>query len=796
MDQYVQPGTQGLLRKQRLAAAVSAVVMAAALPGKAGAQMLEEVVVTATKRAESVMDVPLAITAISGKMIDAANLNNVKDLIAFTPGVTGNSKDSFIDVVSVRGIITNDFGVGGDPSIGLYKNYLYQGRNGSAVTSLYDIERAEILRGPQGFLFGRGAISGAMNIITVKPNTESVSGYAEVDVAERDHLAVEGAVNIPVSDELAFRLAAYHSEEDGYIKNRYEGLQGNKYGGHNTDAVRFSGLFQAEKLTANLMVEYENRNQSGSIYVPTGKGAGYENQVAIWGDLGYPTPDQVVNADMSLGNRDNSEVTSYGLRLDYELGFATFTSLTGYRDHTFDYAEDFDGLPIVLNSYGQDQNGDYFEQELRLVSDSDGPLNWYAGVSYYDESIDADLKQQMGEDVWCSVYWTQAETTCQDLFDYYKGYAAYYPDAEPVQYFYDYFGTFDWQGSPTGAMTDASRAKGKYNGYAAYLDLGYELNERWDGNLGVRYTRDEKDFSNFVYPTMSPVLGNRAALGFSTPEGPVSDTRTWDHVTPRVIVNFHPSADTLLFGSVTTGYKSGGFNSFGVTPAGPYGRTEAIPGEYKPSSYSPETSTSYELGYKGDLFEGSTRATANVFYYQYEDMQVTFFDGAAIQADNVGKLDGWGFEGSVGQGLGEYFELDAGIAWFDSEANQLQKICDGTDACEGQSIPWAPAWSGHLALTGNYELSGGELFGMAAYHFQTGQEAGWEPGSFTVSGYGELNLSVGYRLGQYAVTAYVDNATDEDYYDGGGTGDAVFVAYQFGPSRPRTVGMKLTMDFE
>ncbi|MBP6725005.1 MAG: TonB-dependent receptor, partial [Halioglobus sp.] len=196
MAQYAQPLTHGRPRKQRLAAAVSAVVVATALPGTALAQVLEEVIVTATKRSESVMDVPLAITAISGRMIDSANLDNVKDLIALTPGVTGNSKDSFIDVVSVRGIITNDFGVGGDPSIGLYKNYLYQGRNGSAVTSLYDIERAEILRGPQGFLFGRGAISGAMNIITNKPNTESLGGYAEVGVAERDHLTTEGAVNV------------------------------------------------------------------------------------------------------------------------------------------------------------------------------------------------------------------------------------------------------------------------------------------------------------------------------------------------------------------------------------------------------------------------------------------------------------------------------------------------------------------------------------------------------------------------------------------------------------------------
>jgi iron complex outermembrane receptor protein len=111
--------------RRRLAVAVSAAVMAGSLPGAALGQVLEEVIVTATKRSESVMEVPLAITAISGKMIDAANLDNVKDLIAFTPGVTGNSKDSFIDVVSVRGIITNDFGVGGDPSIGLYKNGLY-----------------------------------------------------------------------------------------------------------------------------------------------------------------------------------------------------------------------------------------------------------------------------------------------------------------------------------------------------------------------------------------------------------------------------------------------------------------------------------------------------------------------------------------------------------------------------------------------------------------------------------------------------------------------------------------------
>ena len=181
--------------------------------------MLDEITVTATKRAESVMDVPLAISAMSGEAIREFNLNDIKDLIAFTPGIAGNSKDSFLDFVNVRGIRTIDFGNGGDPSVSLYKNGLYQGRTGSAVSSLYDIERSEVLRGPQGFLFGRNSVSGAFNIITAKPHLEETDGYVELDAGERGVLVFEGAVNIPMSDTFAVRLAGYHSEEDGYVPN-------------------------------------------------------------------------------------------------------------------------------------------------------------------------------------------------------------------------------------------------------------------------------------------------------------------------------------------------------------------------------------------------------------------------------------------------------------------------------------------------------------------------------------------------------------------------------------------------
>src|SRR5210317_1811616 len=213
----------GALVPQRsaLSQAITIALVVGGAPGVALAQAgeLEEITVTATKRAESIMDVPLAITAMSGEFIREANLNDIKDLIQFTPGISGNSKDSFLDFVSVRGIRTIDFGNGGDPSVSLYKNGLYQGRTGSAVSSLYDIDSAEVLRGPQGFLFGRNSVSGAMNIITAKPNVDQTEGYAELDVGERGIAVFEGAVNIPMSDTFAVRLAGYHAEEDGCVEN-------------------------------------------------------------------------------------------------------------------------------------------------------------------------------------------------------------------------------------------------------------------------------------------------------------------------------------------------------------------------------------------------------------------------------------------------------------------------------------------------------------------------------------------------------------------------------------------------
>ena len=207
------------VRKHTLAMAVSAAVMASALTTPAWAQTLEEVIVTATKRSESVQDVPLAITALSGEFINKVNLTDVKDLVAYTPGVSGNSQDSFIDAISVRGIRTQDFGLGLDPSSAFFKNDLYEGRNGSAVSTLYDLNRAEVLRGPQGFLFGRNSIGGAFSVHTRRAEIDSSDGYIQAGMGERDIANTEGAINIPLGDKFAMRLAGFYSTEDGFVDN-------------------------------------------------------------------------------------------------------------------------------------------------------------------------------------------------------------------------------------------------------------------------------------------------------------------------------------------------------------------------------------------------------------------------------------------------------------------------------------------------------------------------------------------------------------------------------------------------
>lgn len=806
-------------RPTLIANAISAALIAGTACGPALAQTsdsrIEEVIVTATKRAESVMDVPLAITALSGQNIRDVNLDDIKDLVAFTPGITGNTKDSFLDNISVRGIRTIDFGNGGDPSVSVYKNSLYQGRNGSAVISLFDVERAEVLRGPQGFLFGRNSVAGAMNLITAKPNTDQSEGYVELDVGERGHVVVEGAVNLPVSDRFAVRLAGYSSQEDGYVENIFGGPD---LIAHDKQAFRGTARWQTDRLTADFMVEYEERDQTGTVYRQNGLGDSYSIvQARINGGTPPELPSDpiAVNNENLIGTIDNGEILSTQLLLDYDMGNVTFSSLTGFKDHEYDYIEDFDGSPIVLFNYGQDQEGDYFEQEFRLTSNTDGPLSWYAGVSYYEEDIDTVFLGQQDEDAYCSAYWFD---TCQGLFDYYN----YLDASNGNSYYCDYvlgyyFGACTWTPSSetingVSLINDRNRIRGKYSGWGAYVDLSYRFNDSFDISFGLRYAYDEKDFSQESLPDPGgSLLAYRVQTGFQTPNGPLRDKQDWDDTTYRLVMNYRPTDTDLLFLSVTTGYKPGGFGSFNIEPGFPgalYGRYVVDYAVDRPADFDKETVISYELGYKGTLFNGSTQLAASAFVYEYEDLQAIFGLGPITIVDNVGTLDGQGFEIESTTALGDNFDVKFGASWFDSEANDVQAFCaDGErltgdpNACEGQSIPWAPEWTAFAVLNGGFPMGNGEIFGRLAWTWEDDRRVDWAPKSVLfqrVTGINQTDLMLGYRTDVWQAYGYVENLTDEVYYDGAGDGGNPanpYTQFDFGPARPRTFGVRASVQF-
>ena len=779
--------TRNGIRKKTLAGAVSAAVMASTLAAPAWSQTLEEVLVTATKRSESVQDVPLAITALSGEFINKVNLTDVKDLVSFTPGVSGNSQDSFIDAISVRGIRTQDFGIGLDPSSAFFKNDLYEGRNGSAVTTLYDLDRAEVLRGPQGFLFGRNSIGGAFSVHTRKAQIDSSDGYIEAEAGERGIGAVEGAINIPLGDSFAMRLAGFYSTEDGFADN-FNG--GDDLIEHENYGFRWSGTFETDKLGVYLTAEYEDRDQSGSVYRAVTEGDVWDTLEAALGpiDVRGSNNSTDVDQDLSGGDNDDSEITTLGMRIDYDLGFATLTSNTGYKDHDYYYNEDYDGTALNLETYRQDQTGDYVQQELRLTSQTDGALSWYAGASYYQEDITTDYRFAGEEDFFCQYY------------GYYYNYGMTFSGCEDL---YNYYGS-PWSPSANGLLEETARIEGDYEGWGAYVNLAYQITDALQIEGGLRYSDDEKTFSTNV-PTPVSELGPYWAFGYSTAEE-LESTESWDDLTPRVIAKWMPTDTALVFASYTAGFKSGGFGTFSLTdnaegePA--IGNIDIVNGDgFLPDPVDEETVDSYEIGYKDTLFDGNANFDLTAFYYDYQDFQVTVgTESGAALIENVGTIESWGVEGSITAGLGDNFTVYANVGYLNSEATDIQDACglEDPNGCEGSRIFWAPEWSGSLVLNGNFPVDGGAFTSNFELVFESERGRGWEDlGETQIDSYEEMSLRLAYESDQnWFVEAYVENLTDEFTWDGvnnlGGKEPNAF----FGPRRPRTYGMRTGYTWE
>ena len=794
-------------RKTAIARSVSAAIVAS-VAAPAVAQEIEEVIVTATKREESIQDVPLAITAFTGDFVRQVNLDDVKDLVTFAPGVAGNSTDAFIDGISIRGVRTQDFGVGGDPSAAFFKNNLYEGRNGSVVTSLYDLERAEVLRGPQGFLFGRNAVGGAFSVHTKRPNLDgNRDGYVEVNAGERGRFDVEGAFTAGATDNFAMRLALYHSQEDGHVRNAFNNED---FLGHDKTAARLSGLWAGDRWEVFATAEYEDFDRDGSQYRSALNSPRLEIWESILGPVNMPSDERDINSDQFFGSEDDGDQLNLGVHVEYDFDNMALSWSTGYKDHDYLYVEDYDGTPRNVGVYSQDQTGDYFQTELRLTSTGDGPLSWYAGVSLYEQTIDVKFTSILEEEAVCAYYGNYyGVDNCSDYFDYWQ---AYYdtllgPGVITV-------GPFS--PSSDGQMTEETFVNGKFDGWAAYVDLTYAINDQWDVSLGLRHTYDKKRFTTRTPPPES-LLQAYFLPGYMTTG--LADSNDWSQTTPRVIVRYMPNDSTTLFASYTEGYKSGGFGTFSIVDAdgdapefqwfgdGPDDPLTPADG-FVPAQFRPEDVQSYEVGYKGLLVDGTVSVDVTAFIYDYTDLQVNFFDQGA-KVGNAGQVDGMGIEGSVQWAINENWDLNVTAGWLDTEGVGLQQVCDGApdsdglldgdvDACEGAPLHWAPEASGSFVLNGDFPLGNGSLIGNIEMFWEGKRGGGFEqiPES-EVDSFQEWTLRVGYASDEnWTLTAYVENLTDELNYAGAQNGSGITPTWLVGPNKPRTAGMRFSYYFD
>jgi iron complex outermembrane receptor protein len=746
------------IRKSLLAIAVTSAVA----PASAYAQFLEEILVTAQKRDQSLMDVPLSISAFSGSKLTEMGALDVKDIVTRTPGLAGFSKDSFIDTISVRGISTNDFGVGGDPSIAIFQNGVYSGRSGEALGALYDVERVEVLRGPQGLLFGRTATSGAIHVITNKAATgDALSGEIGLGGGEDGQLRGDVALNVPVNENLAFRFAGYHSEDDGYVKNL---TGGDDLISHDTDAFRFSTAWTRDRLSVDLVVDYEDRDMSSTIY--SGLDERGEPLTGEYTEVALDVPD---------GGYDKSEVTNVSMAINYDLKTMNLVSITGYRTHDFDYREDTDGTPVPLLDYIQNQDGDYFSQEFRLVSDGEGAWQWFVGASGFSENVDADYSVTMDEEVICQFFIGFA---CGDFI----------PDFQP---------------NPNG-LVESGTAEGDSWGASVFGDVSYAFNDQWKISVGARYSYDEKDFKMSSAPLeseLTDVIGRVGFLYSFTTLEKVDSSEDWDYLNPRVLLEFTPNEDWLLYGSATNGSKPGAFDSYQVKDVLPaFPSPLAAPGT-DVQSVDEEDVWSYEIGARGEFLDGRGTVAASAFYYDYTDLQLQIFEGTTFVTKNVGEAEGAGVELELAYAANEYVRLSAGASYLDTEVDDVDlNVCATPDggSCNGNSLAVSPEYSASGELRLSYPIGDSLIYFVSEVIYSDSFYGGLENTTISeVDSWTEWNFRLGANVGEnITVSLFVDNAFDEDHFDGvlDTTADLGY-AIGFGPARQQTWGADVRYRF-
>ncbi|WP_262690545.1 TonB-dependent receptor [Kordiimonas aestuarii] len=770
----------GLLSSVATFALLTTIFQGAAL----ASDTIEEVIVTTQKRGQNIRNVPLTITSLDGDLLQKLNMDEFDRLSDLTPGLLVQEQSPNNPAFVIRGITSDSGSPQIAPRVSVYLNGIDVSRSRGSHFELFDIERVEVIKGPQATLFGTAAAIGAVSVITRKPQ-QDFEGEVSLGYGNFDSLEAKGYVT-GGSSTVQGRLAFSYRRRDGYIENIAGDLGSQSEGGTvqpdlngiNRVAVRGSlRLLPTDTLTVDLVLNYEKDDDTGSSFksgtlAPTGGGTD-PFSFAELGGAGPLSADVLGSATLGIVR----ELYDANLTMDWAAGETwTVTSVTGYRK--FDSLEvfDADGSQAIFAEFAEDATGDQFSQEIRTSFAADS-LDAFIGIGYFTEDGRVAVP-----------FLTEEGTFLQCAAGLIPGLPCVGPDGT--------IGSLTAaQGLPPIYYVAQFGNTGTFHTYSAFADVTVAVSERLSATGGLRYAHETRESGAFASLPAS-VLTGAPLLDFGnvdTAGAVVKEKRSYDALLPRFNLRYALQHDTNLYVTVSKGRRSDVIEVASMTDAGgaPAARTTFVPAEVM---------WNYETGIKSRLMDGRLDIAASVFYQTYNNFQVTILDpGGVTRQENAGTARNIGAEGEIRALVGEYIQLFGTLAHIDARIDD--KAENGVFA--GNRFRLQPEWSTALGALVVVPISSSlKLTGNATWTYRS--DVFFEIENQPIAGLEirqggvhlvNANLGIAATDDRWALTAFASNLLDNNHLiDAGNTG-GLFGSPTFIAGPPRFYGLKLTSRF-
>ena len=696
------------------------------LPGYLTAQpgALEKVIVTATKRTESVQDVPMTVSAFSEQTIQEANINNANDLAIQSPTLNvASNTNPFSSSFRIRGIGTPGNDTALEPSVGLFVDEVYLSRSGLGMSDLTDIKRIEILHGPQGTLYGKNTNAGAINIVTIAPNREEFEGYVEATLGDYDLQKYIGAASGPITDNLAYRITGTLHERDGYLDNNGPGDDLNDADDWN---LRGKLLYEPTgKLSVLLTGSHVDR--STRCCAPDSVQSKSVNDQLIAEGLAPDKNDPFDHEGaVNIENDFQNEASALSMIVDYQLEWGSIKSITAWTDYENELTFDPDRSELDVQRYiGATSEGDSFSQELRLTFDQGETLEHMLGLFYYESSTKAGDGQPflfLGEDF-------LAQAGQQDALE----------ERLPLP--------VEFLAQPGDSLRSENDLDTE--SWAIFGRSTWHISDTWRVTGGLRWTDEEKDADLFtaVDSTSFTAMQGRGSL-LQTVSTPIDDsfTRSTDDVKWSINTSYDILYSTMLYASVATGTKSGGFNTVNGTP--------------EEREFEDEDTISYEAGIKSTMLDARLRVNAAIFYNEIDDYQFLQQLETEIgqRVSNQAEVETSGLDLEVQALPIPNLTLGASLLYMDK-----YEITAGPQ--EGEDLPFTAEYSYNLNATLVFPLLDGGVYLRTDYSYMDDHLTATSRNTSDrdVQDRENLNAKLGWRNARWNVSVWGKNLTDDEY---------------------------------